>query len=496
VCKLTLGELLFFFLFRKKSNKTRLNINPDKLLIQVNKELCKRSYYQFLLQAWSVLEPTTELISNWHIEYICNQLQNIVMDVIEGKEREHHYIINVPPRSLKSYMTSIMLNAWAWTINPSLKFITASYAQDLATDLARKTRNLIQSEWYQERWGELYQLSKDENLKMKFSNTMHGERQTTSVGGGVTGKGADIIIIDDAQDPRRANSEVERENTLKWYNETLSSRHNNPKVGTNIIVMQRLHENDLTGYLLEHNKESYYHINLPAIESDEISPIELKEQYQDGLLMPDRFSQNMLDNQKKAMGSYGFASQYLQKPYPDEGYIIKKDWWNKYTVLPEKFDYILHSWDMAFKETNQSDYVVGQVWGKLGANIYLLDMVRQRLDFPKTLNAVKRLVAKYPDYKYILIEEKANGAAIIQSLKKQVPAIIPIIPKESKEARVHAVAPIIEAGNVYIPVNASWIGQFINECAGFPKSTHDDIVDAMSQALNRVYNSAKRVVLG
>lgn len=195
-----------------------------------------------------------------------------------------------------------------------------------------------------------------------------------------------------------------------------------------------------------------------------------------------------IDDLKRSLGSYAAAGQLQQRPSPAEGGILKREWWRFYTVAPEHFDEVIQSWDCAFKDTDTSDYVVGQVWGRVKADKYLLDQVRGRMDCPATIRAVKRLSERWPKANAKLIEDKANGPAVIASLKHEIPGLIAVNPEGGKQARVHAVSPQIESGNVYLPVSsaAPWVDAFVEEAAVFPNGPHDDQVDAMSQALLRL----------
>jgi predicted phage terminase large subunit-like protein len=206
------------------------------------------------------------------------------------------------------------------------------------------------------------------------------------------------------------------------------------------------------------------------------------------LLWPERFGPEEIESLKRSLGSYAAAGQLQQRPSPAAGGILKRHWWKFYREAPSGFDEVIQSWDCAFKDTASSDYVVGQVWGRTGADKYLLDQVRGRMDFPTTVQAVKRLTAKWPQTGAKLMEDKANGSAVIATLKHEVEGLIAVNPEGGKEARAHAVSPQIEAGNVYLPdcSIAPWVEGFIEECAAFPNGTHDDQVDAMSQALNRL----------
>jgi predicted phage terminase large subunit-like protein len=288
----------------------------------------------------------------------------------------------------------------------------------------------------------------------------------------------------------------------------MSTRLNQPRSGAMVIVMQRLHEADLTGHLVEQG--GFAHLCLPA-EYEPSHPFVWPEdpRIEEGeLLWPERIDADSLAQIKRALGSYGSAGQLQQCPAPAEGAILKRRWWRWWPGRVEeapRFNQIIQSWDMAFTDTDGSDFVVGQVWGQLGADKYLIHQVRARMEFTETVQAVKDLTAwveaRYPRHRshLKLVEDKANGPAVISSLRRQVPGLAPVDPKGDKVARARAVAPEVEAGNVHLPGMADaegtgydptqtpdWVRALVEECASFPNAAHDDQVDALSQALMRL----------
>jgi predicted phage terminase large subunit-like protein len=263
-----------------------------------------------------------------------------------------------------------------------------------------------------------------------------------------------------------------------------------------VIVMQRVHENDLAGHVLQQG--DYEELKLPAEYegSRRMTSIGWQDPRTepDELLWPERFGREEIDRLKRDLGSYGAASQLQQRPSPAEGGILKRHWWKFYRDAPRKFKEVIQSWDCSFKDSRSSDFVVGQVWGRNGADKYLLDQVRGRMDCPATMQAVKRLSENWPQAQRKVIEDKANGPAVVAMLKHEIAGLIAVNPKGGKEVRAQAVSPQIEAGNVYLPDPsiAPWINGFIEECAAFPNGAFDDQVDAMSQAL--VYLGARRQI--
>ena len=453
---------------------------------EVNRRECEQTYYKFVHESWKVLEPETPLIWNWHIKYLCNVIQNLVEKVANKEDIAKDVVINMPPRSLKSYICSIMLIPWVWTKWPHLKFINSSYALGLSTSHCRKSRLLIESDWYQEKWGEMFSLVGDQNVKSYFENDYGGHKFAASVTGAVTGHGADIVIVDDILNPLEAASPIALERSLDHYHNTLYSRLNDQSKGLRIVVMQRLHENDLTGNLINTEPEKHLHIVLPA-ELDEklVKPSGLAQFYKDGLFFPDRFTPLLLES-LKSKGRSLYASQYQQSPVPQEGNILKTEWWRYYKVLPTKLDEVIMSWDMAFKNKKESDFVVALIMGRVGSNVYLINRYRGKWAFYETLEMFRKICANYPEARRKLVEDTANGPAIISALSREITGIIPIPVKDSKEARAEAIAPAVESGNVYLPEpdQHTWVYEFIDECAMFPKGKHDDQVDAFTQAMD------------
>ncbi|HZC13871.1 MAG TPA: phage terminase large subunit, partial [Thermoleophilaceae bacterium] len=434
----------------------------------------------------------------------------------------------------KSLAVTVFWPCWEWLSRPETRWLFASYAQQLSTRDSLKCRRLISGPGFAdprvpesertliERIGYLglvslladmrgevpWQLTGDQSTKQRFENSRTGYRIATSVDGVATGEGGDRVVCDDPHKADEAQSDVTRESVLSWWDQTMSTRLNDPRTGAKVIVMQRLHERDLTGHLAE--RGGYAHLCLPA-EYEPSHPFAWPgdPRTEPGeLLWPKRIDRGSLEEIKVSLGSYGAAGQLQQRPAPDEGGILKRSWWRWWSGDHERaphFDQIVQSWDMAFTDSDGSDYVVGQVWGKFGADKYLLRQVRQKLEFTETVQAVIDLTEwverTYPARKTHakLVEDKANGPAVISQLRRRVPGLIAVDPQGDKVARARAVAPDVEAGNVYLPgapnatatdydptITPAWVRALVDECAAFPNSAHDDQVDALSQALMRL----------
>lgn len=435
----------------------------------------------FVRAGWPILEPQRPFAENWHHALVAEYLTAVY------RRELLRLILNIPPRHTKSRLTAVLWPCWCWAREPGTAWIFGSYSAGLATRHSLDRRAVLASDWYQARWGERVAFAADQNLKAEYENTARGTMVATSVGGTAFGLGADVVVVDDPHNPEQALSETERETAARWFNQQLVTRLNDPATGAIVVIMQRLHQADLTGQLLEQG--GWEHVVLPA-EADEpervVFPVSgtVHERPAGGLLWTERFTEQVLAEQRQRLGSWGYGGQYQQRPTPLSGGIFKRAWWRFYDEAPPTFDDMCASWDCAFKDTRGADYVVGQVWGRKGADKYLLDQVRGRMAFPATLAAIRALAAKWPEATAKLVEDKANGPAVIDTLKHEVPGLIAVTPEGGKVSRAQAVSPEIEAGNVYLP-RQPWVEGFIDECAAFPSGKHDDQVDAASQALRR-----------
>jgi predicted phage terminase large subunit-like protein len=481
---------------------------PVISLFHLKAEKAQRSLREFVEQAWHVLEPETAFVDGLHVQAICEHLQA----VSEGRIR--NLIINVPPGHAKSLLTAVFWPAWVWIEHPQTRWLFSSYREPLATRDSVKLRRLIESPWYQQRWGARYQLCGDQNQKNRFENTETGYRVVVPMFSG-TGERGDYVVVDDPHSVDQAESDAERQRAIEWWNGSMATRLNDFATGHKVVIQQRLHEADLTGDLLV--KGGYDLLCLPAEFEPErrcstsIGWSDPRMETGD-LLWPAKVTRQDLQDLKISLGSYRYAGQYQQRPSPAEGGIFKRRWWRYWrpahldlppvqvrtpdgevlsvsaVPVPAQFDTVIQSWDMAFKDLATSDYVVGQVWGALKADRFLLDQHRERMDMPSTKEAVMKLSAKWPRAGTKLVEDKANGPAIIQELRHNVDGLVEVNPEGGKVARAHAVSPQAESGNIYLPhpAIAPWVDHLIDEAASFPNGRNDDQVDAMTQALNRL----------
>lgn len=470
--------------------------------VVVQREIGKRgSLADFVEMAWSYVEPSSRFYSNWHITAMCDHMQAI------EEERLGYLIINVPPGMSKSILTGVFWPAWAWIRDPGLRFGYWSFDADLTLKKGRDTLELVQSDWYQERWGDIVKLADKDPAAGNFYTTMGGRRFASSIGGKSTGNHFHRQVVDDPIKPQTL-SKATLDEAKKFMDTALPSRwaRGDRHLGR-VIVMQRLHEEDTTG--LELLKGGYEHLMLP----NEYEPhracttsIGFKDPrtVEGELLSPKFFSREALAQMNLSLRDR--AAQMQQSPVPAGGNIFQESWFRTWVpaeakepkhlstrtpprlwVRLPKLDMMWQSWDFAFKDTDTSDFVVGQVWGRAKGQFFLLYQVRGRMGFTDSVKAVKRVTTMFPKARAKLVEDKANGSAVIDTLKQRIIGLIAVNPEGGKEARANAVSPMHEAGNVFYPDSTvsgfEWVDQHESEMTSFPFSKNDDTVDAESQAL-------------
>jgi predicted phage terminase large subunit-like protein len=440
-----------------------------------------RSHFpSFLRKAFHTIFEDTEYQHNWHLDAIAHQLMRVTAGEIT------RLLINVYPRSLKSMIVSVAYPAWCLGNRPSQTIIVVSYSGELATDLHRPFRTLLDAGWYRDTFPEM-KVMRDTGSELV--TTKGGSRYAASVLGTLTGRGADLIIIDDPLKAEDANSEIARKQVNDWYPRTLISRLNDKKKSAIVVVMQRLHEYDLTGYLL--SQDQYYHLNLPAIATEKtIIPLgNGKEMIREvgSVLHPDREDQVTLDRLKASMGSLQFAAQYQQQPVPPGGNLLKREWIKTYRVAPDRTNKtVVQSWDIASTINSTGDWSACVTLLIDKRNYYILDVWRGRLEFPELK---RKLIGLARDHQptAILIEHAGAGLPLIQECKTNpatgVPLPIGIKPQGDKITRMAAQCVRFEAGQVYLPTEAPWLSDFLHELLAFPYGRHDDQVDALAQAL-------------
>lgn len=471
---------------------------------ELMKLIYRNSLSAFIEKSFGTVDAGSEYHHGWHIDAIAELLTAC-------KDREvKRAIINIPPRSLKSISCTVAFPAWLLGLDPKTKIMTASYAQSLSYKHSQDTRFIMQSDWYKAVFPKTI-LAKDQNEKGKFMTTERGHRLAVSVGSSAIGEGGNFLIVDDGLNPTQAASDLERENANNWYRQGFTSRLNDPKNDVMIVVMQRLHEDDISGMLLAQG--GYEHLCLPAINDSRktisIGKDKIKVWEEGELLQPERLSQEVLDLKKIEMGSFSFAGQYQQTPVPAGGGILKKEYWQYWegTTPPETVD-IVQVYDTAFTEKATNDYCARTTWGVFTGgdgqlNIILLERLNKRMEFPELLAEAKESYKKFTKLKtneppLVLIEEKASGLPLIQELRRsgvRVKGIKRNANSGDKVSRAHNITHILESGKVWVPCNnvvvdgknnftpKPYAQEVIDQCMAFPNGTYDDLVDTVVDAI-------------
>jgi len=457
----------------------------------VRAEKYKRSLHEFTKAAWPTIEPGVPFKDNWHLQAVSEHLQAVK----EGEIKR--LIINVPPRHMKSISVAVALPAWTWATQPSKKFLYASYAASLSIRDSTKCRRLIDSPWYKAHFGDKFKLTDDQNQKQRFENDHTGYRIATSVGGALTGDGGDIICIDDPHNSVEADSSKVREGVLEWWDQAMQTRLNDPQTGAFVIIMQRLHEQDLTGHILANELgDEWDHLCLPArYEIGHPTPNRSSLGFTDPrteegeLLWSDRMDEKTLTNLERSLGSYAAAGQLQQRPSPKGGGILKASWWVPWEreELPE-VSYVIQSWDTAFETKESSSYSARTTWGVFKHNghdcLIVLDMWYDKVNYPELRKLAQEA---YDDWEpdAVLIEKKASGASLLHDLRQAGVPVLAYSPDRDKVARAHAASALLEDGRIYYP-KRKWAEDLISICAAFPAAKNDDVVDTATQAWLRL----------
>lgn len=482
-----------------------------------NRELVEEAeswtLHQYIPKAWPIVEPSTTFVDNWHIAALSEHLTAVTDGQIKN------LIINIQPRHMKSLVVAVFWMTWAWTKQPHLRWLFSAYAEGLSIRDSLKCRRIIQSNWYQVRYGHIFQLVGDQNAKSRYENDKTGVRLATGVGGSATGEGGNILVIDDPIKLENAFSIAKREEVIEWWDGSMSTRHNDPATGSTVVMMQRTHSDDLTGHLIRKMKEGgrqYEMLILPT----EYEPARhcvtsigwedpRKGQPAGTLIWPLRFDYEFIQQLKKDLGPYKASAQLQQNPSPIGGGIFKESWFGFWQpkgwglgpvyITNEKGEKVearivdlpdlvesAQTWDFTFKDAKTSSPVSGQVWGFSGSGCFLLDEIHGHMDIVASIEAIRRLTHEYPEALTKLVEDKANGPAIMQLLSNEIPGLISINPMGDKVSRAHAVVPLFWAGNVFLPHpdldGMFWVWDYLEEFSIFPKGRKDR-VDAASQLL-------------
>jgi predicted phage terminase large subunit-like protein len=479
----------------------RARVDPYELDRQI---VAKGGLHAFTRLAWAQVEGEIEFVDNWHVAMVCAHWEAMV----RGEVRR--LLINIPPGCMKSKITGVFGPAWTWGPgkDPGHRFMNASYDGFLTRKEAMATRSLIMSDWYQQRWGFKADPETLKRLGLKpigvivgdddFANTSFlywstkkGMRFATSFGGRATGWHAHTQIFDDPTNPttiQRGGSQAAAalEETHVTYKQTFSTRKANPKKFNRMIVMQRLADNDLVGAILREDEllpeeDRYTKVVLPMEYDPDLhcktpwgeDPRKVKGE----LLWPARFDAKSVATTKRELGSLAAAAQLGQRPNPAEGTKFKAPYFTyRYKALPAGGEFI-QCWDASFAEDDGNDYCAGQIMMRLDARYYVVDRIKERFDFPSFIQAILDWADAWPEARAKVIENKANGPAAEQTLRKKVPGIVLVNPLGSKESRFNAVADYWQAGNIWLPERAAWVAEYVREHLAYPTGLNDDEID-------------------
>ena len=474
-----------------------------KLFDAAEKTWCELSLAAFYKCVWPYLDPAPYK-HNWHIDATAEQAEKL----ITGETRR--LIVNQPPRTGKSSLLSVVFPLWVWIqptrgpmSGPQVKFLCASYGQSLSLKHSGDMRKIIQSGWFQKHWGHRFKLLDDRNAVGMFENTAGGYRMSTSVGAGLTGQGGDFLLVDDPHNTQDVTSAADRNAVIGWYTQSLSTRMNDPKTGVILLVMQRQHEEDLTGYLMENEGDMWEHFVLRMrYEGNPYLPYDPRTE-EGELLWPDRVPEDEVLKLERTLGTFGAVGQLQQRPEPKGGGLIKvTDWqmfppagreeeWKKDGVVCwPPMEFIVASCDLAYTEKQENDFSALTIWGlwhDLGGAPKIVTMYawQDRLSFNPLVTRIGNNCRKFkPDV--LLIEAKAAGISAAQEIQRVYGAAewstVLVTPKGDKVSRAISVQGLFEEGLIYAP-DRTWAQMLIDTCASFPKGAHDDLVDSATQAL-------------
>lgn len=469
---------------------------------QIQAEKARRSFALFVKEAWHVIEPSTPFVPGWHIDAICEHLTAVSSGQIL------RLLVNMPPRHAKSSIINVLWPTWTWLNNPSLRFLCGSYALNLATRDNLKCRRIIKSPWFQARYGHLFILTKDQDAKMKFENDKGGYRMVTSVGSSTTGEGGDMLILDDPHNIDEKESDPMRESALDWFDNTWSTRLNDQQTGAMVVVAHRIHEQDVSGHILDTNDGEWVHLNLPA-EYDPGSQCRTylpsgKEFWADPrteegeLLWEARFPRPVIEKAKRRHGPMGYAALYDQRPTPAGGGTFQHKYERVFEITHDS--YLLHtprgevkavlkadcelflSVDPAISEAQSADYMVIESWAKTPIkDLLLLHVHRGHWSHPDQQDEVEEQFWAR-DNEFAAVETVNYQHALFQDLINKGIPCRPFTPHKDKVSRAAAAAIWQQNGKIYFLKGASWLPELQKELYKFPKAAHDDMVDALALA--------------
>lgn len=468
---------------------------------QLLADICRESYAEFVKTFWHTV-VRDDLMWNWHIDVMCDELQAMCERVFKWQPKEYDIVTNIPPGSSKSTVHSVMLVPWCWTRMPHFVGICASYSEDLALDLALKCRDVVKSELYRALYPEV-RIRHDQDTKSTFANTNGGIRYGVGAGGTVSGKHAHAIIIDDPLDPNKAISDAEIDAANHWVGSTLPSRKKNELITFTALVMQRLHQDDPAAQMLRNGRVR--HIRLPALSDYTVHPPELKKYYVDGLMDPARLTRDVLEAKRKQQnGEYIVAAQYNQDPVPLGGGTFKTDRL-RYDNPPDKFKHVVRFWDKAVSLKKRAAFTAGVLVAEDGlGRIWVLDVIRGRWDSARREQIIKRTAMRDGRLVVVGVEQEGGSSGVdsaagtVSRLKGWRVRVVPA--RANKELRADEFSVQVNNGNVYMParfrVGTSWVGwarDYVEEMRYWPNSTYKDQVDASAHAFGIITRGSVRV---
>ncbi len=469
----------------------------DMLRLAVEAEKCRRSLKRFALASWHIIEPSA-FVDGWVVDCICDHLQAVTRGEIR------RLVINIPPRHSKSTLL-VLWRVWTWLQSPAERFLAASYSLNLSIRDNVRVRRIIEDPWFQMRYGGEFQLAGDQNVKSFFENDQRGYQMAISVNGATTGQGGSYLVLDDPHNADEAHSDAERDAALIWFREVWTNRLNDQERDKMVVVGQRIHENDVCGYILK-ERPDWIHLNLPALFEPSrrcTTPIGWTDprEHEDDLLWPERFSKKTLDGLKRDLGSSGFAAQYQQTPVPSGGGQFKEQWMRYCSKLAEHYalempDGVVHvavkdCWrfivvDLAISLKQEADYTVIQTWAVTPeSDILLIEQLRGHYDNPEQQKLIQLAYQRHaPDF--IEIETVGYQLALVQQLLRKGVACREYNPVRDKVSRASTAAIYMEAGKIYFDKHLPELADIKMELLRFPMHEHDDIVDGVSMAADIV----------
>lgn len=466
---------------------------------QIKAELCRRDFYYFLQEYWSTIIPE-EPVYNWHIKYLCGELQTAAERVFKGEDNEQDLLINIPPGTSKTTICIVMFPVWIWLRMPQARVLTLNYSATGATDKSSLSKDIIKSDKFKLMFPEL-NIRQDIDNKETYKNTNGGERVAKGIKGSVLSGHYHFILADDPLNITESASKLKRDYTNSMLNKILTTRKVDKKLTFTAIIMQRLHEDDPSGMLLAKEGYKLKHINLPAKDNGKIKPKFLKLSYKNGLLDPIRLDESVLSQQLIGLGSYDYAGQFDQEPAPSDGGMIQKSWF-KFTTLTELNELTKQTpliWnfeiDGAFTSDKNNAQTVVFAWAEFQNKIYVRHVLGV---WEETNDFLKTLVDYLPQHGYtnqskIFIENKASGIIFLQVLRNQTMLnVVSEVPKGDKEERVKAALPVLESERCIL-VKGDWNESFIEQCGAFPRAKLKDKVDCLTAAINRLSSKTNSI---